>query len=307
MRTVGIAGLGALGTIYASHLTKRLGRESAAVLADRGRIERYEKEGVFLNGGRCDFTYLDCADLPEGTHFDLILICCKYLALREVIEEIRPAVAPDTVLISVLNGISSEKDLRAAFPDNTVVSCAARKMSAVREGTRVTAPVPGELVIGAEKPEEEEAVREAAEFLERGGLACVVSDDIRRELWEKLMCNVGVNQASVIYECRYKDLQREGEPRRSVTRAMREVAAVARAEGIGLSEQDVGKWMGILDGLDPEGEPSMRQDAEARRKSEVELFSGTITRLGRKHGVPTPVNDEWYRRICEMESGYEKP
>ena len=86
--------------------------------------------------------------------------------------------------------------------------------------------------------------------------------------------------------------------------AMREVVAVANAEGVPLSEQDVTTWVDIIDHLPSDGEPSMRQDGKNRRKSEVELFSGTIRRLAAKHGIPVPVNDWLYEQIQEMERAY---
>ena len=60
----------------------------------------------------------------------------------------------------------------------------------------------------------------------------------------------------------------------------------------------------MVDSLTPTGKPSMRQDGEAHRKSEVELFAGTINRLGEKHGVPTPVNQWLYKTVQEMEAAY---
>ena len=77
--------------------------------------------------------------------------------------------------------------------------------------------------------------------------------------------------------------------------AMRECVAVGQAEGVALSEDDVTYWRDIVDRLAPEGLPSMRQDAKAGRKTEVELFAGTVCELGRKHGIPTPVNDVFLR------------
>ena len=86
--------------------------------------------------------------------------------------------------------------------------------------------------------------------------------------------------------------------------AMREVVLVANAEGVPLTEQDVTDWVQVIDDFAPEGAPSMRQDGMAHRKSEVELFAGTIRRLGAAHGVPTPVNDWLYQRVQEIESQY---
>ena len=71
-----------------------------------------------------------------------------------------------------------------------------------------------------------------------------------------------------------------------------------------LTDGDVKAWLDLLDSLNPEGMPSMRQDTAARRKTEVELFSGTIRRLGKKYSVKTPVNDFLYEKIKEMEAGW---
>ena len=64
------------------------------------------------------------------------------------------------------------------------------------------------------------------------------------------------------------------------------------------------KQLNVLDPLSPEGKPSMRQDMEAKRLSEVELFSGAVLERGRKYNVSTPVNEELYRRIKEIEAQY---
>ena len=86
--------------------------------------------------------------------------------------------------------------------------------------------------------------------------------------------------------------------------AMHEVITVAQREGIKLTEADFEGCVKVLRGLSPEGLPSMRQDAMAKRKSEVELFAGTIIRLGAKHNVPTPVNQRYYDIIKAMEAKY---
>ncbi|SDH51583.1 2-dehydropantoate 2-reductase [Desulfosporosinus hippei DSM 8344] len=67
---------------------------------------------------------------------------------------------------------------------------------------------------------------------------------------------------------------------------------------------DLSYWLNVLDHLSPEGKPSMRQDIEAKRFSEVDLFSGTILELGKKYSLSTPVNEELYRRIKKIELRY---
>jgi len=60
----------------------------------------------------------------------------------------------------------------------------------------------------------------------------------------------------------------------------------------------------LIKKLSPEGKPSMRQDMEAKRYSEVELFSGEVLELGKKYGVPTPVNEKLYDKIKFIEEQY---
>ena len=315
---IAIAGLGALGTLYAYHLTKALGKERVFVLADSGRIARYEEEGIYFNGEKCDFRYKDIDQYADSSYPAMLMVCCKYGALPAMIEGIKPWVGGGTVILSILNGIESEHDLRAVFPEDQVVSCVARKMSAVKEGNWVTAIVPGELVIGPEREKDGQAVGEkgpfipgqrmnaykAAALLAEASFPFVLSDDIERELWSKLLCNVGVNQSTMVHETTYGGIQVPGEARDDMIAAMKEVEYVAQAEGIDLTDEDVDTWVGIMDGLDPTGEPSMRQDGKAHRPSEVELFSGTIVRLAAKHGLSVPVNEKWYRLIKERESSY---
>ncbi|MBS1564875.1 MAG: 2-dehydropantoate 2-reductase, partial [Bacteroidetes bacterium] len=68
-----------------------------------------------------------------------------------------------------------------------------------------------------------------------------------------------------------------------------------------LEPSDVDTFLKILDTLHPEGKTSMLQDIEAGRKSEVDLFAGTVIQLGQKYNVATPVNEMLYRLILALE------
>jgi len=124
-------------------------------------------------------------------------------------------------------------------------------------------------------------------------------------MWNKFMINVGINQTCMVYETDYGHAVEAGSSAcTDMEKAMHEVIDVAVAEGICLTEEDFRKDMQILRSLDPQNYPSMRQDAMARRPSEVELFAGTMLRIAAKHGIRVPVNERYYRVIREMEQRY---
>lgn len=302
IQTVGIVGLGALGVLFTHQFTEALGREHVKVLADEKRTARYRKEGVYFNDVLCDFNYVDAGKETEPV--DLLMFAVKFGGLENAISECRHLVGPDTIILSVLNGIASEQVLGDAFGPEKLVWCVAQKMSALKEGNRAVCRVTGELAVGVPSGYDTTRLKTLTDFFDRIHFAYSLPEDIRFQKWSKLMINTGCNQSAMVYECPYGTLQQPGEARDTMIAAMQEVMQVADAEGTHLAEKDLDFWMDVIDHMDPTGEPSMRQDGKAHRRSEVELFAGTIRRLAAKHGISVPVNDLLYQRVKGMESSY---
>lgn len=295
IQTIDIVGLGALGVMYADFFTKKLGKERVRVLADKSRIERYRTEKVTFNGEVCDFNYCDAA--REKRPAELILFAVKYGALEQAMEEVSHLVGENTILLSALNGIRSEEDLGRKFGGEKVVHCIAQKMAAMKEGNAAVCTNPGELALGVLNGGREENLDAVKTFFDETGFTYSCPADMRHAMWGKLLCNVGVNQTLALCEGTYRDVQQEGEAREMMKAAMRETILVANAEGVDLTEEDLEAWVTVIDGLNPDGEPSMRQDSKAGRKTEVVLFAGTVCELGKKHCIATPVNDIFMEKI----------
>ncbi len=289
---IGIIGLGAVGILYADLLQRGLPEGSLFVLMDEARKERTLREGIYCNGQKMNL----CIVTPkEAFPLDLLLFTTKFYGLQGAIETARPFVGEKTLLLSAINGISSEALLEEAFGEDKVLYAVAQGMDANREGNHQVYTQTGVLLFGDRQSGViSEKTRRVKEMLDTAGFPCQIADDMRRRQWAKLMFNVGINQVCAVYGETYGDLQREGPHRREMIEAMREAMIVAQKEGIALSDGDIASYLTMLDGLNPAMRPSMAQDVLAGRQNEVELFSGTICRLGRKHQIPTPVNDKYY-------------
>lgn len=310
IENVAIVGFGSLGAMYAACFGAAMGPERVFVVADAARTERYRAEAATFNGEPIRVTYLtyeEAAERAAVQPFDVVLYAVKYGALPEAIEQSSPLVSLDTAVISVLNGITSEEVLAERFGWDRVLLCIAQQMDSRKVGAVVTAGCVGVMALGVRDPEDAAQRANLARVTER--LAAVeqpfiVPADIQHQLWGKLICNVGVNQACAVYDCCFNGIHVPGEAREAMIAAMGEVAAVGRACGIALTDDDVAYWLDIIDHLNPAGMPSLRQDVLARRPTEVELFSGTINRLGAAHGIPTPQNERFYAAIKELESSF---
>ena len=174
------------------------------------------------------------------------------------------------------------------------------------EGSALTYTVMGKLCIGIPKdaPQKQPALDALCALFDRTGLSYDLEEDILRRLWGKFMLNVGVNQSVMVFEGNYGSIQSPGKPRETMIAAMREVLELSRLEGTGVTEADLDFYVGLMNTLSPDGMPSMRQDGLAKRRSEVELFSGTVCRMAKKHNLPVPTNEWLYARVREMESTY---
>lgn len=301
IKTVGLIGLGAVGALYAERLLAS--GAQVRVIVDEARKERYEREGVLVNGRRVDFPYVTPA---QASPVDLLIIATKQGGLAGAMDTAAGFVGENTLLISLINGVISEEILSERFDAKNVLYSVAQGMDAVKMGNALTYEHPGLIVLGEKEPGEiSERVQRTADFLNAHGVKVMPVEDMVRRQWLKLMVNVGINQTCMVFECDYGGVQREGKPRETMIAAMREAQRIAGLEGYAITEDELEDWLRLIDTFAPDGMPSMRQDALAHRKSEVELFSGTMKKLAQKHGVQVPVNDWFYARIAEMEAAYD--
>ena len=303
IKKVSLIGLGALGVMYAHHLSKHMDPKDLTIIADKERIARYEKTRFTCNGEPCAFHYADSAVAPKEKA-DLLIFSVKFGALPGAIEEARGFVGENTVILSLLNGIVSEDYIAEAFGREKVLLCVAQGMDAVKEGSVMTYKNMGLLCFGDADGSHKEAIARVARFFDQTQVPYETPKDMVQRMWSKLLLNTGINQTVTVFESDYGCVQKPGKPRDVMLAAMGEVIQVANAEGIPMGQEDVAYWLKLIDTLNPQGKPSMRQDAEAKRKTEVGLFAGTIIALGKKHGIPTPTNDWLYQRIMEIESHF---
>lgn len=305
IETVAIIGLGALGILYGNHLSKYMPKEKIRIIANQERIRRYEEEKIYCNGIPCDFQYIGPEEKMEPA--DLVIFTVKFNGLKDAIESMGNQIGKDTIILSALNGISSEGMIGEVYGMDKLLYCVAQGMDAVKEGNQLTYVNMGMLVFGENKTDHTtEKMQLLADFFDQVHMPYQLDLEMERRQWGKFMLNVGVNQVVAVCEGDYGDILVEGVQRDTMIAAMREVITLSEYEGINLTEEDLNYWLLVLSKLSHQGKPSMRQDLEAKRRSEVELFSGTVRKLAKKYGLVVPINDMLYEKIIQMEESFLK-
>lgn len=314
IKKVLVAGSGAVGSAIASLIEDSL-PGCVSVLADVSRMKRYQRDGFWVNGRHYAFPVAPVPAGLEQAAVDLVIIAVKYHHLELVLEQLRGYVGPQTLLLSLLNGISSEQLIGQKYGGGPGAPPGVRTpvlgmilgIDAVRDGCRTSFASTGKIHFGEElnvPGNYTERVACIQDFFDRAGISYVIPENMLRTLWFKFMINVGINQTSAVLRATYKPFQSAGPAQSVMLEAMRELIRVARAEGIGLGEDDLTRWLQTLAGLNPDNLTSMCQDVLAGRKTEVEMLAGEVLKLGRKHAIETPVNGVLFDLIKAMEQGY---
>ena len=299
---VAFIGKGGVGLMYGSIMARHLGADAVEFVMDDARYERHAHDAITVNGLPCA---LRSVRASEATPADLVILTVKTTGLDQALDTMASVVGPETRIASLCNGITSEERIAERFGWRNTVLGICQGMDVVFLDGRLTYVNSGQIRFGAAPGTDPQTVVDIADLYARAGIDHVVEADVRHRMWAKLMMNDGINQTCMAYAGTYGSAtERGGEQRRCFVAAMRETLAVARAEGVDLTEADLSQMLHVIEGLDPAGMPSMAQDRVARRKTEVEEFAGTVLRLAAKHGIEAPQNEWLYRRIREIEASW---
>lgn len=279
-----------MGGMYAAHFAQA--GFDVDLVARGERAQRLRAPGLTVNGTPLSATVAD-VDRPESlSPADLVVFAVKDRHLGQAIEEASPVIGPDTIILSILNGLDSEERIAARYGQQRVLLCVALGMDAERDGGDVRFRQAGRLVFGraVNGPEPDPSVLAVQDALTRAGLVWQTPPDMRHEIWSKFLFNCGINQASAVLLAPYGAFQVDGDPRNLMHALWDEVLAVSKPAGIALGPDDVQHWEQVLAKMPPQGMTSMHQDAAAGRQTEVESFAGRMVALGERHSVPVPHN-----------------
>lgn len=300
---VAIVGRGALGLLFGSVIAENLGVDAVSFVMDDERYARHGGGQVTVNGEPCEIPVMPASRAKPA---DFVIVAVKATGLDDALDTMQGVVGPHTRIVSVLNGVTSEERIAARFGWDGVVISVAQGMDAVFLDGNLAFSHPGEIRFGAAAQTRPETVGDLVDFFTRAHVAFTLEDDILHRLWTKFMLNVGVNQACMVFGGTYGSISEAGgEQNRCFIAAMREALAVARAEGIDITEADLSEMAALTATLGSQGMPSMRQDRINGKRTEVDEFAGMVIRLAERHGILVPCNRWLYGRIREIEASYE--
>jgi 2-dehydropantoate 2-reductase len=299
-----VAGAGVIGSLFAAHLAR---------VADVSALTRREEHAAALRerglrvSGRADFTArLDAATSPDALPVpELVIVACKGTDL-EALAELLAGHWPDALVMTVQNGIGADEVVarHGGWPLLTGVTF----MSGTRhEDTHVQYVLDTETWIGPGRGTTAEDAEWVAGLLRSSGLNAQAFPDLRPAQWSKLIFNATVNTVAALtglpHDPHFAALDRPSDLGHLVKGLIDEGKAVAAAAGVELGEDP---WeMNVLATKRGSAHyPSMLEDVEAHRRTEVDMITGALVREAHRVGVPVPLHETMERLIKAKEDSW---
>lgn len=302
IKKAALVGFGAIGCVYAKNLIKSIG-DNFVVIAGGSRAERIRSKGVIVNGEEVKPRVVE----PESTDYkaDLVIFTVKNYHLAQALKDVENVVDEHTIFLTVLNGVTARDEIKAAYPNNTVLYGIGMGIVAVRSDEGIKCRCEGTIQFGeADNTTMSPEVKAVKDLFDAAGIGNEVFPDMIRTIWNKFMINVSTNQLSAITGAGYGHFLTVPELNNAMHQVMTEVITLANKKGINLTEDDAYAYEKKLATFDPVGKTSMLQDVVAKCHTEVDYFAGTVIKFGKEAGVPTPWNDRMYLLIKTIEGLY---
>ncbi len=305
-----IVGTGALGSVFGG-LLQHSGHKVAFI--GRGEhFERLRQQGLAIEGIWGEFRVGPVAaavdDMAVPELYDVILLCVKSYDTAAACRRVRGWLAPEGLIISVQNGLGNLELIAQEFgAGRTIGARVIFGAQVTRPGVVAVTVYAAPVLLGAMGPAQpgEKLVR-VAEDLNRAGIPAEVVAQIVPHLWDKVLYNCALNPLGAILSAPYGALGENPQTRELMRVIIAEIYEVARAKGVGLHHADAAAYFRhFLENLVPPTAahwPSMWQDLQAGRRTEIEALNGAICRYGRETGVATPYNESVSRLIRFMEA-----
>ena len=306
--TVGIIGLGPVGSILAAHLVAG-GVDVVVEDIAKELLVKVRKDGLRVSGIRELATRFDkvVGSLAELAEFepDIVFVATKACFLRIVLAELKSVYKAGMSVVSFQNGLDNERAVAETLGIDTAY--------------RVVVNYAGELVspgivkmnwfqppnyVGALKSGRyttDETTKYIAEVMTASGLETEEAPDIKEHVWEKTILNSALCSVCALTGQTMKGAMEFGFSRDLAVKVLEEGLRVAKADGYDFGREALDRFTGYLE-KGGAHKPSMLVDVESGRRIEVDFLSGAIVGYGERYGVETPVNMVLTRLLKALEN-----
>ena len=291
-----VMGAGALGGYYGG-LLARAGHEVTFV-ARGAWLDHLQRHGLRVRSavsGEFAVARTFTKDPASAGVVDFVLFGVKSFDTEGAAYAMRACIGPDTAVLSIQNGVDNEATLAEVLGADHVLGGAAQIEATIGDDGIVHQLSPFSVIIFAEWSERDGTrVARLAAALEQAGIQARTPGDVQLLKWQKFLPLCSMAPLTAATGWTMAQVARTDETRTVLERALSEVYAVGRAEGVALPNDAVERALASSALLPATMRSSLQRDLERGKAVEIEALSGAVVRRGRRYGIDTPIHEALY-------------
>jgi 2-dehydropantoate 2-reductase len=286
---IGVMGTGAIGGYIGARLSSVGG--DVTFVARGPHLVAIRERGLRILSPLGD-VHVDPAaatdDPSEVGEVDIVLLGTKLFDVETAAPAISPMLGSGALVVCLQNGVDAPEIVGRLYGRERVVG------GVVMINGELTAPgtirhnALNRLTLGLLDGRASPRVEQLVALANAAGIETVLSEDIRFDIWRKYLLLAPMGALSAMTRVPLARIRDETETWRLAEEGMREVVAVANAQGVGLTEEDVQRTLAFVRTMPPTWRASLAVDLEQGRRLEIDWLSGTVCRLGQVAGISTP-------------------
>ena len=295
---IAIMGSGGQGGYYGGMLARA--GEDVTFIARGAHLEAIKAHGLTVRTPHAGEFTIDAkaTDGPsEIGPVDLVMFCVKTYDTEAAAKQIRSIVGPDTMVACTQNGVDSAERIEPVIGPGRFIPCVNYVNSVIEKPGVIAAKFTGMTSFGELDGSMTPRIDRVLKSFEHAGINVEFRPDIRSYLWEKFAAFCGFAGVEVLTRLPAGPILECPETNDMWVRALGEVVEVGRAMGVELSDEFQDRIRELVASLPPTHRPSMYYDLNDGKRLELEALNGTVVRLGREHGVDTPMNFAIYAAL----------
>jgi len=305
MKNILVVGAGSVGGFFGARLAKQ--NPDVSFLLRPNTLTAVRQNGLTIRSvsGTLTVRPRAASDIRQLPRPDLIILAVKAYDLDEVMNQIEPVLTPDTVIMTLQNGIDTEDRLIARLKRDCVVGGVAYIYSKIAAPGVIDHYKKGTVAIGELMGHESRRLLQIRDLFAAAAISCHLSKDIRRSKWEKMCWNCVFNPLTVLIDDKVSKALDHPEMLGVIRQIVGEVAAVSAAMKVPLPPDMADRVVRATQEI-RDIHTSMYDDWKAGRQTEIRNLNGFIVDRGRDFGIPTPVNEAltaMIKTVTEKEKG----
>jgi 2-dehydropantoate 2-reductase len=291
-----IAGVGALGTVLATHLVKQT-IPLKLILKDEMQLATYQVSGLTLltpnKTMSCHPKALCINQINEP--IDYLICCVKAYDVTSLLLQLKAHLTSQSIIILIHNGLGVLEEIDKHLPHLRIVSAISTIGAYLEEPFKARAFLKGKFSLGCTRKELTlDEIQVISSLFEKTKLRYQWESDISPLLWEKFALNCSINILTALFSCKNKDILKHPKHLEGLTA---EIAAVLSAYGVLMTKQDLLAKIHTLMEEVGDNYSSMYKDIQQKRPTELPYLNHYLVKLAKNKNIPTPCHFELLREF----------